>query len=150
MSEREVTVLAEVGGPVDELRLTLGIHGPELEPDEVSALLGCGPTASHRRGEVRRAGGRPYRAGAWLRRVEGRAPDEADGLVTRLLEGLPEDDATWTALRARFTVRVDFGVFVAGWNQGFELSPASMRRLAMFGVPIGFDIYTDGVEEETG
>jgi hypothetical protein len=43
---------------------------------------------------------------------------------------------------------VGFGIFVGAWNRGFELSSTSLRQLAAFGVPIGFDIYADGEEEE--
>jgi len=143
-------VISEVGGPVDEARLTLGIHGPDLQPEEISALLRCAPTSSHLRGEARRRGGVAYRQGAWLLTVEGSAPAEPDDLVRQLLDRLPTDPAVWEQLVAKYTVRVGFGIFVGAWNRGFELSPSSLRQLAHFGVPIGFDIYADGKEEEEG
>jgi hypothetical protein len=141
-------VIAEVGGPVDEARLTLGIHGLDLQPEEISALLRCAPTSSHRRGEARRPGGIPYRQGAWLLTVEGSTPPEPDDLVRQLLDRLPTDPAVWEQLVAKYTVRVGFGIFVGAWNRGFELSPSSLKQLAVFGVPVGFDIYADGEEEE--
>lgn len=141
-------VIAEVGGLVDETRLTLGIHGPALQPEEISALLGCAPTSSHRRGDTRRPGSPAYGQGGWLLTVEGSAPAEPDELVRQLLDRLPTDPAVWEQLVAKYTVRVGFGIFVGAWNRGFELSPTSLRQLAVFGVPVGFDIYADGEEED--
>jgi hypothetical protein len=141
-------VIIEVGGPVDEARLTLGIHGADLQPEEISALLRCGPTSSHRRGESRRPGGVAFREGAWLLTVEGSAPAEPDDLVRQLLDRLPTDPAVWEQLVAKYTVRVGFGIFIGAWNRGFELSTTSMRQLAVLGVPVGFDIYADGEAEE--
>jgi hypothetical protein len=138
----------EVGGPVDETRLTLGIHGPDLQPEEISALLGCAPTSAHRRGDARRPGGRAYPQGAWLLTVEGSAPTGPDELVQQLLGSLPSDPAVWGQLAAKYTVRVGFGIFVGAWNRGFELSPASIKQLAVLGIPVGFDVYADSAQEE--
>ena len=53
---RKPEIVGEAGGLVDESRLTLGIHGEDLDPDEISRLLGCAPTSCHRRGDARRSG----------------------------------------------------------------------------------------------
>ena len=143
-------IVAEVGGPVDEARLTLGIHGVDVQPEEISAALGCAPTSAHRRGDARRPGMRPYAQGAWLLTVEGSAPAGPDELVRQLLDRLPDDPAVWEQLATRYTVRVGFGIFVGAWSRGFELSPSSLRQLAVLGVPVGFDIYADGENEEDG
>lgn len=142
---RGIDIIGGVGGPVDEARLTLGIHGPDLEPNEITALLGCTPTSAHRRGEERRRSP-PYSQGGWLLSVVAKAPVGLDELVRLLFARLPQDSAQWELLATRYTIRVSFGIFVGGWNRGFELSPASLRQLAMLGVPVGFDIYVDGEE----
>jgi hypothetical protein len=140
-------IIAQAGGSADEIRLTLGVYGPDLQPDEVSGLLLCAPTSSHRRGDVRRAGGRPFAEGAWLLAVLGDSSDTPDVLVNRLLGQLPESVVVWEFLRASYVVRLSFGVFFGAWNIGFELSSDTMRRLADLGVPVAFDIYADGNEE---
>jgi hypothetical protein len=144
---RKSVIIAEVGGLVDETRVTLGIHGPDLQPEEISAVLGCDPTSARRRGDARRRGP-PSPQGAWLLTVEGKAPAEPDKLVRRLLAHLPNDPAVWEQLAARYSVRVTFGIFIGAWNRGFDLSPAAMRRLADLGATVGFDIYADGEAEE--
>lgn len=142
-------MLAEVGGPVDEVRLTLGIYGPELDPEEVSRVLGCSPTSAHRRGDPRRPPVPPWPQGAWLLVVEGKAPKGPDELVRELLSGLPIDAATWDELTGRYVVRIGFGIFVSDWNRGFELSPESMALLARTGASVGFDIYAEDADNES-
>ena len=136
-------VPAEVGGPIDEVHLTVGVYGPELNPAEVSEVLGCPPTSAHRRGDSRGPAVAPWQQGAWLLRLDGKAPSVPEDLVQRLLRLLPKDEATWRQLRAKYTVRITFGLFTSAWNRGFELSPASVAFLAMTGSQVGFDIYAD-------
>lgn len=40
------------GGEVDEYRICLGYYGDELNPDELSALLGRKPTSSSLKGDI--------------------------------------------------------------------------------------------------
>jgi hypothetical protein len=140
-------IVAEVGGVVDETHVTLGIYGPDVRPDEISAVLRHPPTRAHQRGDARPGGQPPWHQGAWVLTLKGRAPVGPDELLQQLLSELPNDLATWTGLRSKHSVRIVFGIFVAGWNQGFELAPSSMTMLARLGVPVGFDIYADGGAE---
>lgn len=121
-SERKV---ATVGGSVDEVRVTLALYGDELDPEEISNLLGCRPTHSHRRGEVRigkKTGHKTvYKQGAWLLTVEGRAPRTADELTTELLEKIASDDGLWLGLGRRFDIQMRYGIFLEAWNSGFGL-----------------------------
>jgi hypothetical protein len=66
-------IIGEAGGLVDESRLTLGVHGDDLDPDEISRLLGCAPTSSPRRDDARRSGP-PWPKGGWLLSVEAKIP----------------------------------------------------------------------------
>jgi hypothetical protein len=141
--KRPGDVLAEAGGPLDEVRVTLGVYGPELDPSEVSELLGCPPTSAHRRGDLRGSARTPWQQGAWLLRLEGKAPKVPEELVQQLLLVLPKDEATWGRLRAKHTVRITFGLFTSAWNRGFDLSPVSVAFLATTGARVGFDIYAE-------
>jgi hypothetical protein len=60
-----------VGGPVDEVRVTLALYSEDLDPDEVSRALGVQPTSAHRRGERKGPRSPAYRKGAWLLMEEG-------------------------------------------------------------------------------
>jgi hypothetical protein len=119
-------VVARVGGLIDETRVTLGIHGEELEPGEISRLVGCQPSRSHRRGDAR--------------------PTEE--LIGRLLDAVADDAAVWGALRSQFTVRLGLGLFLDTWNRGFDVSSETILRIARVAGSFGFDIYADGSEGE--
>lgn len=140
---RDAKIIAEVGGLVDETHLTLGIFGPDLDPTEISRLLACAPTSARRRGEARDRDAKPWADGAWILTVGGESPMGPNELVELLTSHLPTSVAVWQRVTRSYTIQVTFGIFVANWNRGFELSPEAIGRLARFGVPIGFDIYRD-------
>src|SRR5262245_60488723 len=98
---RKPEIIGEAGGLVDESRLTLGIHGEDLDPDEISRMLGCAQTTCHRRGDERQTGP-PWPKGAWLLSVEANSPTGPDDLVNLLMARLPEDPSIWANLRKRF------------------------------------------------
>lgn len=85
----------------------------------------------------------PWQQGAWLLRLEGKAPSVPEDLVQQLLPLLPRDRSAWERLRAKHAVRITFGLFTGAWNRGFDLSPASVTFLATTGAQVGFDIYAD-------
>lgn len=140
---RSGEIVAEVGGPVDETHVTLGIYGPDVRPDEISAVLGCTPTSAHRRGDSRGPGQPLWPQSAWLLTVVGTAPVGPNEVLQQLLVQLPEDPVVWKELASKHTVRVTFGIFAGGWNQGFEFAPASVKRLAGLGIAVAFDVYAD-------
>ena len=140
---REPEIVAVVGGLVDESRVTLGIYGDDLDPEEISGTLGCVPTSAHRRGDARKDGVPPWTAGAWLLMIEGKAPQSPEQLLDLLLSRVPTDPQIWKRLRARFSVRMMFGIFISQWNRGFELTGAAISRLQAIGAEVGFDIYSD-------
>ncbi len=146
---RKPEIVGEAGGLVDRSRLTLGIHGDELEPDDISRLLGCAPTRSHRRGEPRKSGP-PWPHGAWLLSVEGKAPTGPEELVHLLLAQLPSDDRLWSELKTKYRLRLGFGIFTERWNRGFELTPGAVARIHSLGVGVGVDIYADLESDDDG
>jgi hypothetical protein len=88
---KTIQVLAEVGGPIDEVNVTLALYSEELEPEEVSRALGVEPTSAHRRGESPGSRSPPYLSGAWLLTKHGRDAEPAEAIIDRLLKQLPED-----------------------------------------------------------
>jgi hypothetical protein len=132
-----------VGGPVDSTTVGLRVHGDDLVPDEVTRLLGVAPTKAWRLGERWNPRLPPAGTGAWFL-DEGWAPEEPEALTRRLLDRLPADPACWAELRSRFRVSVCYGISLEAWNRGFDLSGATIGRLAVLGVEVGFDIYGAG------
>jgi hypothetical protein len=149
---RSDRVIATVGGSVDEVRVTLAVYGDELDPEEISSLLGCQPTSSHRRGETRigkKTGHKTvYKQGAWFLTVEGQAPRTADELTTELLEQVSSDESLWLDLGRRFDVQMRYGIFLEAWNRGFGLRRDVVKRIARFSASLEFDIYAN-IEDET-
>jgi hypothetical protein len=139
-------VLAEVGGDVDEVHVTLAFHGDDLDPEEISRLLGCSPTRSHSKGELRTglsASAGPWASGTWLLSVEGKAPQTTSELLTDLLRNVPDDETLWLELSRRWRVSIWLGLFLEQWNRGFELEAPLIERVARMHASLSFDIYTE-------
>jgi hypothetical protein len=138
----EPRINAEFGGPVDTTLVRLGIYGADLDPDEITQLLGIEPTTSHRRGEARRSAG-PWPQGAWLLKQAGARGQDPAQIVNATLDKLPEDPEVWSRLRGTYEVRLTFGLHLDAFNRGFDLAPEVVERLASIGAIVGFDIYCE-------
>ena len=141
-------VIGEAGGLVDETHVSLIIAGQDLDPTDISRRLGSDGTSSHRAGDPRRRSGTPYKQGLWLLGLQGRAPQSPDELTLQLLARLPDDQQTWNDLSKQYEVEIRFGVFMSGWNRGFDLSPAVVERIHRLRATIGFDLYFDAGEDK--
>jgi hypothetical protein len=140
-------VLAEVGGPIDEVNVTLALYSEELEPQEISRALGVEPTRAHRRGEQRGPRSSPARSGAWFLTTSSRDAEPAEAVIDRLLKLLPEDPAVWYDLRMRHDIQVRFGLHMTGWNKGLSIPLKQVTRIAELGASMEFDIYAYGEGE---
>ena len=131
------------GGPVDEAKVTLRVYGDEIDPLEVTRLLGCSPSQSARTGEtITNSSGitRTVREGFW-RLSSGRSDLDIEDQVTILLTQLTSDLTVWRDLTRRFRVDLFCGLFLNASNRGFDFGPSVLRQLADRGISIGFDIY---------
>jgi hypothetical protein len=136
----------EIGGPIESARASLSIYGEDLEPNEITRILGLAPTHGHRRGDRRGPKSPPATMGFWGYGVDSKAPDEAAGdpadlVLGRLLDRLPSDPALWARLVQQYRVRIFFCIGFEGYNQGFGLSARNIQRAAALGVPLDFDLY---------
>jgi len=153
MANRKVTplqaprVLAEVGGPVDESSATLAVYGRDLEPHDVTSLIGVEPTHSFRRGFKRGARSPAMEHGAWFLEVRGRAPDGPAVQLETLLAKLPASPDMWRQLSARYTIQLRLALHMQGLNKGFSLNKRLTERVAAFGVDLEFDLYAYGEQD---
>jgi hypothetical protein len=146
---KAIEVLAEVGGPIDEVNVTLALYSEDLEPEEISRALGVQPTHTHRRGDHRRGesqgqGIPPYSSGAWLLKERGRDAEPAEKVIDRLLKQLPEDPAVWRELSIRHNIQFCFGLHMTGWNKGLSIPLQQVTRIVELGASMEFDIYAYG------
>lgn len=128
------------------VQVALRIFGENLEPDEVSALLGCRPTESHHRGDP--LPGDPdhpaAETGSWLLAGEPDSDAEVESQVESLLGRLTADPDEWSSLTTRFSASLLCTLSPEQVDEGFEISPRLARSLAKRGLVIGFAVHDAG------
>ena len=121
------------------------MFGDDLDPNEISELLGSAPTDSYRKGDI--LPGRYRRTakqGAWFLTADHREGTDKGllNVVDELIDGLSSNLDVWLSLTRRFHADLFCGVFMRHTgNEGLELSLGTMKRLVDRGVKIEFDIY---------
>jgi hypothetical protein len=143
-----------IGGPMPWFSVRLSIAADDLDPDEVTRLLGVAPTTTRRRGvrwpvPVRsdRPDGLsliPARIGLWSIQLR---PEQAPGcdvaaavaaVLDRVAAVPPE---SWRRACAGAQARVSVALTLDAYNRGFGFGPALLRRIADLGLELDFDIY---------
>jgi hypothetical protein len=137
-------VIAEFGGLPDESSVCLAVYGADLDPEDVSARLGCKPTDSHRRGYQKTSQSIPTSQGAWFCELRGEPPTGPEQLIRRLLLRLPNDQRVWSDLGSRFDVQVRVAIHFTGWNKGFDLPPDIVAAISRMGATLNMDLYAYG------
>ena len=121
--------------------------GDDLDPDEVTNLLGREPDFGHRKGQeiVAPKSGRTRisRSGMWRLKCKARTPEDLDGQISELLDQLTSDPAVWDDISSRFKIDLFVGLMMKERNEGCLVSESSMRRLGERGIALGLDIYAD-------
>lgn len=124
---------------------TLRIVGPDLDPDQITTLLGGTPTRTERKGqEISNADGRPPRIarfGQWRIEAPAAQPGDINVQVNKLLEGLTKDVAVWRNLSSQFKVDIFCGWFMNKTNEGEDISPETLLALGERGISLALDIY---------
>jgi hypothetical protein len=133
-------ISVRLGGIVDETDVCLAVYGEDLDPAEVTKLLRCEPSSSHRRGDRMKSSRALRHNGAWLLSVRGSTdPEELTaGLLDRFVA---VDGSVWAGLAQRHDLQLRFGLFLNRWNRGLELSPELVGRIARIHARVIFDIY---------
>jgi hypothetical protein len=136
------------GGPVDRCEVSLRICGDDLDPDEITSLMGVMPTRSHRRGEaIVSSNGKHSRIckrGIWSIKYEPIADSDADleSTIMSLLSQLPSETSVWSSLSAKYEIDLFCGLFLEAPNRGLTLSAKLLKCLGDRGVELGFDVYS--------
>lgn len=133
----------------DDSLVTLQFFGDDLLPEEVSALLGATPTASHHKGQQLKGSQsgavRIAKIGSWRLSAARREPEDLEAQIFEILDQLTGDLAVWQSL-ARFRPDLFCGLFMGSSNGGVSLSPRALLALGQRGIELGLDIYE--AEEE--
>ena len=130
---------------IDRSILALRVTGDDLDPDEISRILGSPPTQSERKGDIIRSQAtgqsRVVKTGGWRLQAPDANPADVDGQVAQILSRLTSDTETWRVLATRYQIDIFCGLFMRESNEGLELSPATMVELGSRGILVDFDIY---------
>jgi hypothetical protein len=135
------------GGTVDKSKITLRIFGDDLNPVEITNLLGYEPTESRAKGEkwIGKKSGKEYSAktGSWLLKAPVAEPADLDSQIEWIFSKLISDSNVWNQLTKQYRVDLFSGLFLEESNRGLSLSSNSMKLIGERGINLGFDIYLD-------
>lgn len=123
---------------------SLRIAGDDLDPDQVSAVLGAAPTHGQAKDqEIPLKSGRTRIAqfGQWRLHATETEPEDLDGQVAELLGKLTNDLAVWHDLAHRYKMDLFCGWFMGGTNEGVTVSATTLKALGERSIELGLDIY---------
>ncbi|MGX1786746.1 DUF4279 domain-containing protein [Bosea sp. NPDC055332] len=129
---------------LSETAASLRFGGDDLDPTEISRLLGAVPTLCYRKGERRlRPDGQEILCGSglWMLSAERVRPGNLDRQVAELLAPLSQDLAVWNDLSRRFGGVIFSGLFLESANEGIGLQPQTMLALGSRGLGLDMDLY---------
>lgn len=122
----------------------LRIFGDDLDPVEITRLMGVEPTACARKGDADRIrSGRDLvaRSGSWRLALDASAPGNLNAQISAILAKLPDDLSVWRELSRRYRCDIFCGLFMHDGNEGAELQPDVLAMLGDRGLRLGLDIY---------
>ena len=122
--------------------------GDALNPEAVSAELGCSPTLSYAKGDVRpkKRGPVVWQSGMWLLEAKPCEPENLDAQVEELLMQLTPDLTVWERLTSTLRVDLFVGLFLEGSDEGAEVSADTLRALGERGVKLSMCVYAPGTD----
>jgi len=133
---------------VGRTKVTLRFVGDDLDPDTLTAMLGCRPTSAKRAGEVLPSGYVVVR-GSWHMQSELCVPGDLDTQIRSILASLTSDLAVWNDLAERYRANLFCGLFLTEGNQEIVLSSDTMAAIGLRGIKLGLDIYGAEMPDET-
>jgi hypothetical protein len=121
----------------------LRISGDSLKPDEISQILNCPPSLGYLKGQIKRGKVRDVvrKTGAWMLDAADREPGDLDAQVAELFGRLITDLSVWSSLAKQYRMDLFCGFFMKETNEGFEVSPQTMKLLADRGIKLAVCIY---------
>jgi hypothetical protein len=131
-------------GQLEHTRASLRIFGENLNPDEITALLGVSPTKSYRKGEPRssREGSPARPEGSWHLSCDPAWPGNLDAQINELLSNTTDDPLVWRTINEQYRADLFTGLFMDSSNDGLTLMPETLAAVGQRGLAIAFDIYS--------
>ena len=144
--------LVSVGGPLSSSEVALRVVGPDLNPEEITRLLNCAPSYSHRNGDIqigKHTGTKVVKkSGLWRVNFEKKMPAELDTKIQYLLGSVTDDILVWNNLAGRFSIDMFCGLFLNRTNEGCNISPKTLLELGKRGIELSLDIYAPDFDQD--
>ncbi len=131
-------------GNVRRSEAGLRFFGDDLNPDEISKLLGSDPTVSWRKGDVligHNITPRTAKTGSWRLSAKRREPEDLEAQILELLAALSQDMAIWRGLSLRYKTDLFCGIYMSSFNDGLPLTSETLLALGLRGIALDLDIY---------
>jgi hypothetical protein len=135
---------------ISRTTLSFRVFGDDLDPDEISRLLGVIPSKSYRKGEVRKTpNGGEFTAntGAWILSAKECSPGNLSAQIIEVLSRLTFDLSVWANLGQRYRCDLFSGLFLDSANEGEELSVEAMSMMVERRLKLGLDIYSSNQDD---
>lgn len=129
----------------DEFNVSLNFVGNDLEPEEITRILGRKPTSFVRKGMKHTIGKRelgPATYGSWSLETESSTKEIEETLI-QMFSQLNGDLTAWEHLTKKYKGDLFCGVYLAWFGHGFTMTPRLHRMLADRNLEITFDIYPE-------
>jgi hypothetical protein len=128
---------------LEESLVSLRIAGEELDPAEVTRLLGIEPSSSQIKGQElpSKTRVRIAKFGQWCLKATPAKPEDMNGQVAEILECLTSDLQVWKGLSERFEIDLFCGWFMGESNEGVGISPKVLLSLGERGIELSVDLY---------
>jgi hypothetical protein len=129
---------------ISETLASLRFGGDDLNPGELTAVLGGAPSACASKGDVIRSETtgreRIAKTGSWIVTAERRELGDLDAQVEELLSPLSKDLSIWRSL-GKYRPDLSIGLFLQESNEGIKISAHCLSSLAERGILLGLDVY---------
>ena len=138
------------GGEIDTGEFALTITSEDLQPPEISALLGIQPTSHHLRGDAFGKRGHAYQFGRWsysTGRLDFRAGRSCEEQFDDFVRALPGDAAVWERISAQHEAQVFIYLWMRTWNREFDISTFALGELARRRLRLHIDTYLESDDE---
>ena len=121
---------------------SLRFFGENLNPEDLTRMLGSAPTKSARKGDVRGGpSGYVEKTGSWRLHAPDQSPGNLDEQIKNILAALTSDLAVWGQLSRQFKVDMFCGAFMDQPNEGLELHADTLSAMGVRGIALSLDIY---------
>ncbi|HSH94232.1 MAG TPA: DUF4279 domain-containing protein [Roseimicrobium sp.] len=138
------------GGEIDAGEFVLRITSDDLDPAQITKMLGLQPTETNRRGDEFGSRGHKYKFGQWCLssgRLDFRSGKSCEQAFDDFVRRLPDDPAVWDRINSEDEGQVFIYCWMRTWNREFDISAFALGELARRKLRLHVDTYLEEGDE---